>query len=80
MEGSTSLKGSSKEGRVYLAQKQVEVHSVPEGKQGLQGGEEGHKHKSFSGGITRGKKRYFVFLRRRDGYHCRSVYNKRMGK
>ena len=50
-----------------------EVGGVPEEKRVLRNDEEETKHKSISGGITRGKNRYFVFFQRRDGYHWRCL-------
>ena len=51
-----------------------------EEKRVLRNDEEENKHKSISRGITGEKNRYFVFFQRRDGYHCRCLYNQRMGK
>lgn len=79
VESGTSLQGSCKDRRRYLAQRQVEAHSVPEEECVFRNDEEENKHKSMSGGITQEKNRYF-FPQRRDGYHCRCVYNQRMGK
>ena len=57
-----------------------EAGGVPEEKRVLRNDEEEKKHKSISRGITGEKNRYFVFFQRRDGYHCRCLYNQRMGK
>lgn len=73
------LAGKRKDRRRYLAQRQVEAHSVPEEKCVFRNDEEENKHKSTSGDNTGKKNRYF-FPHRRDKNGCRCVYNQRMGK